>query len=142
MLLNDPVNNLGEDIIDVFILQVKGETIPEGNFITVIDEEGDVTGGSPYEDNCMFVVNRGKKNYYIDLVEEDIYVCHMIYQKKCKKETKNQPQNNNIKNLRQKLMQHHKKAREQREEKTGKKKTIKKEEKTSVTKGKKESSKK
>lgn len=37
----------------------------------------------------MFVVNRGKKNYYIDLVEEEIYVCHMIYQKKGKKESNN-----------------------------------------------------
>ena len=59
----------------------------------------------------MFVVNRGKKNYYIDLVEEEIYVCHMIYQKKGKKESKNEVRN--VKKLRNKLMQHHKTVREQ-----------------------------
>jgi hypothetical protein len=35
-----------------------------------VDEEGVVTGGIPYENNCMYIVQRGKKNYYIDLVEE------------------------------------------------------------------------
>jgi len=113
MLLNDPMNSLGDNIIDVFILQMKGKSKPESSFITVIDEEGNVTGGIPYENDCMFVVNRGKKNYYIDLVEEDIYVCHMIYQKKSKKEPKTHAQSKNIKNLRQKLMQHHKKVREE-----------------------------
>jgi len=28
LLLNDPLNSLGENIIDVFILQLKGETKP------------------------------------------------------------------------------------------------------------------
>jgi len=35
----------------------------------------------------MFIVHRGKKNYYIDPVEKEINLAHLIYQKtKAKKE--------------------------------------------------------
>lgn len=31
--------------------------------------------------DTMFLVQRGKKNYYIDVAEEDVYVGHLIYRK-------------------------------------------------------------
>jgi hypothetical protein len=58
----------------------------------------------------MFIVQRGKKNYYIDLVEEDVYLGHLIYQKniKTKKGVPKQIEVRNVKTLRQKLIDHHK----------------------------------
>ena len=67
ILLNDPVNTLGEGILDVFIMQIPGKPFT-GNFITIVDEEGNSDGYIPYANDTMFMVHRGTKNYYIDLV--------------------------------------------------------------------------
>lgn len=68
MLLNDPVNNLGSDILDVFILKMQREI--EGDFITIVGEDGEVQGNIPYATDTMFMVHRGTKKYYIDLVKK------------------------------------------------------------------------
>ncbi len=82
MLLNDPVNLLGEGVLDVFIMQLpNGDTDIEKFFINIIDENGQIEGGIPYMNDTMFLVQRGKKNYYIDVAEEDVYVGHLIYRR-------------------------------------------------------------
>ena len=89
LLLNDPVNNLGENVLDVFILQLpNGDTDIEKFFINIIDEEGRVEGGVPYANDTMFLIQRGKKNYYIDVCEEEVLVAHLIYKSNKGKKSK------------------------------------------------------
>jgi prolyl 3-hydroxylase /prolyl 3,4-dihydroxylase len=88
MLLNDPVNSLEGDILDVFVMKLpKGRD--GGDFITVVKENGEVDGHIPYSDETMFIVHRGKKNYYIDLVQKEINLAHFIYRKDQPKPKKN-----------------------------------------------------
>jgi hypothetical protein len=52
----------------------------------------------------MFVVQRGKKNYYIGPVEKEINLAHLIYRKaKSKKEKTAQLTNKNIREVRKQL---------------------------------------
>lgn len=89
LLLNDPVNKLGEDILDVFILNMaESEVEVEGDFITIVNEDGETGGSIPYATDTMFMVKRGTKNYYIDLVQHPINVAHLIYRKKNHKKQK------------------------------------------------------
>ena len=65
--MNDPVNNLGEGILDVFIMQIPDKPFT-GDFITIVNEEGNTDGYIPYANETMFFVHRGTKNFYMDLV--------------------------------------------------------------------------
>ena len=56
LLLNDPVNSLGEDILDVFILQ-EPNGHHEGEFIRIVNEGGDVAGTIDYATDTIFVVH-------------------------------------------------------------------------------------
>ena len=87
LLLNDPVNKLGEDILDVFILNM-AEAEVDGDFITIVNEDGQTGGSIPYATDTMFMVKRGTKNYYIDLVQHSINVAHLIYRKNTPKKQK------------------------------------------------------
>ena len=50
-----------------------------------------MAGTIDYATDTMFVVHRGKKNYYIDPVQDEINLGHLIYRKnKAKKEKTSQ----------------------------------------------------
>lgn len=53
----------------------------------------------------MFIVHRGKKNYYIDPVEKEMNLAHLIYRKtKSKKEKTEQLINTDTKALRKEMV--------------------------------------
>lgn len=104
LLLNDPVNSLGDDILDVFILQ-EPNGHHQGQFIRIVNEGGDVAGTIDYATDMMFIVHRGKKNYYIDPVEKEMNLAHLIYRKtKSKKEKTEQLINTDTKALRKEMV--------------------------------------
>ena len=104
LLLNDPVNSLGDDILDIFLLQ-EPNGHHEGEFIRIINETGDVAGTIDYATDTMLVVHRGKKNYYIGPVQKEINLGHLIYRKiKAKKEKTGQLTVKDNKNVRAQLV--------------------------------------
>jgi hypothetical protein len=65
--LNDPINSLGESVLDVFIVQLpEGVEDSDDNLIQIIDENGNISGGIPAVNDSVFIVHRNKKNYYVD----------------------------------------------------------------------------
>ena len=88
ILLNDPINSLGENILDVFIVQLP-ENVENSNenLIQVVDENGS-TSGIPYINNSVFMIHRKSKNYFIDRVEQGFFLGHLMYRKKAKKSKK------------------------------------------------------
>lgn len=136
LLLNDPVNMLGEGILDVFILQLPNGGSSINSFISVIDEHGKKEGDIPYMNDHMFIIHRGKKNYYIDIVEEDVYLGHLMYRKnKDKHKTAKAVEVKQGKDLRAKFIQGIKEMKEveveEKKKPAQKKKHIRKEDKNS-----------
>jgi hypothetical protein len=81
VLLNDPINNLSEDVLDVFIVQLpKKVKDSEESLIQIVDEQGNVSG-IPYSNNSVFMVHRNNRNYYVDRVEKEFFLGHLIYRK-------------------------------------------------------------
>ena len=87
LLLNDPVNSIEGDLLDVFILSLPKGPL-DANFITVVGEDGSVEGHVPYADQTMFIVHRKQKKYYIDLVQKEVRLAHLIYRKEPPKQKK------------------------------------------------------
>lgn len=90
MLLNDPINSLGEEILDVFIVQLgEGVENSEESLVQILDEQGNVSG-IPYLNNSVFVVHRNNRNYFVDRVEKPFFLGHLTYRKTKAKKTKKQ----------------------------------------------------
>lgn len=81
MLLNDSINSIEENVLDVFIVQLpKKIKNSEESLIQIVDEKGSVSG-IPYINNSVFMIHRNNRNYFIDRVEKEFFLGHLIYKK-------------------------------------------------------------
>lgn len=104
MLLNDPINSLGEGILDVFIVQLgEGVENSEESLVQILDEQGNVNG-IPYMNNSVFVMHRNNRNYFVDRVDKQFFLGHLMYRKtKAKKVKKQERTKAQVMDIRKKL---------------------------------------
>jgi hypothetical protein len=118
-LLNDPINSLGENILDVFIVQLpKKVKDSEESLIQILDEQGNASG-IPYINNSVFIVHRNNRNYFIDRVEKEFFLGHLIYKKIVKGKSKNKAKaertKGQITSIRNKLISYYQEEKEEGE---------------------------
>ena len=78
------MNKIGEDkeIIDIFVTSLPFGFPQEEDsmLIKIIEEDGELSG-IPEVHDSIFLVNRGKKQYYIDRTQKEFMFAHFIYEK-------------------------------------------------------------
>ena len=71
ILLNDPINSIelpnDPNLIDIFVTNLPDdfEREEDSMLIKIVEEDGELSGIPEIHDS-VFLVNRGKKQYYID----------------------------------------------------------------------------
>lgn len=86
----------------------------EDNIIQIVAENGSICGGIPTINNSVFIVHRKNKNYFIDRVDKEFFLGHLIYKKisKGKNKAVNSIIVKNVRQIRQGLIKHYNSERD------------------------------